>query len=75
MYDGLLHFLRERIWEKRLTYPRTSLATLVTDAVSNREWSAPDFDEIATALRIESRPYYLPWDLAGREMPKKINAH
>src|SRR5216683_5172570 len=32
-YDDLLRFLRERIWEKRLSYPRTAVATLVTDAV------------------------------------------
>ena len=75
VYDDLLRFVREHIWEKRLTYPRTALATLVTDAVSNRVWSAPDFDEVAAAVKAESRPYYLPWDVAGRERPKKINAY
>ena len=75
VYDDLLRFVRERIWEKRLTYPRTALATLATDAVSNRVWSAPDFDEVAEALRAEPRPYYLPWDLGERQKPKKIKAH
>lgn len=75
VYDDLLRFVRERIWEKRITYPRTALATLATDAVSTRVWSAPDFDGIAQALRAEPRPYYLPWDVAGRPQPRTINAY
>ncbi len=65
-YDRLRHFVRERVWERRFLYPRTTLAVIGRDGMAARGWSDPNFDRRIEQFLAEPAPYFLPWDIAGR---------
>jgi len=68
-YDGLRHFIRERLWARRREYPRSVVAVIGTDGMRARNWNDPSFEKRLRQLAAEPTPYFWPWDAAGRAKP------
>jgi hypothetical protein len=70
VHDAFRAFVRERVWQRRKDYPRTVLLFVPAEVMDDRGWGQDArFAKVSRALQDEERPFFLPWDLAGRPKP------
>ncbi len=65
-YWSLRDHLEERLWVKHKTYPRAFLARFGEEQLRERGWLTAEVQRFAEQAHKEPKPYYWPYDLAGR---------
>lgn len=66
-YRGLREHLESRLWAKHRAYPRTVLMRLGAKGLQKNGWLTAWMVSFMKKVEAETRPYYLPFDTAGRE--------
>ena len=68
-YFELREFTNVRLFACCARYPRTLLAKLGANGLDRRGWMTMRMKDVCAAFVQEPRPFYLPWDMAGRPNP------
>ncbi len=66
-FVNVREYVSELLWRKNGAFPRTLLAKVGENGLVRRGWMSVRMQECCTAFKEESRPFYWPWDLAGRK--------
>lgn len=66
-YLDLRKFMMDRVWNNRRTFPRTMLARLGEPAALGYNRDKDWVNELDASFKAEQLPWWLPYDIAGRE--------
>ncbi len=66
-YWGLRDHVEARLWEKHNLYPRTLLVRVGEKQLAERGWLPSKMRSLVEQMKTEQKPFYWPYDLAGRE--------
>lgn len=68
-YRSLRDHLENRLWIRRIRYPRAFLSRVPEDTLKQKGWNVKWVLDLKEKLRGEASPYWWPWDRAGRQPP------
>jgi hypothetical protein len=72
VHDALRDFVRECLWASRQKFPRATAFYIPPDVMEKKGWTSAQSSVLRATFEAEPAPYFLPWDLVGRQAPKPL---